>query len=135
MLDQNAVHWFRKHECTTLTDPSHDEPEIDFEVSKVIPVFHSTIPFQWNSPLIHNGHCGSAKTKKQPKKNMQHQYLIFAATIIQRHKSTTSTSFTGWMVQVDLQDSIDLLTATLEFLSTLPLTANSTVAFRTVTVG
>ena len=22
---------------------------------RVIPVFHSTIPFQWNSPLIHNG--------------------------------------------------------------------------------
>ena len=31
---------------------SHMSHEFDIEVSKVIPVFHSTIPFQWNSPLI-----------------------------------------------------------------------------------
>ena len=47
-----------------LIDPvSHSEPLQTLRTAsgkkkqrlRVIPVFHSTIPFQWNSPLIHNG--------------------------------------------------------------------------------
>ena len=52
-----------------LIDPvSHSEPLQTLRTAsgkkkqrlRVIPVFHSTIPFQWNSPLIHNGPSGMA---------------------------------------------------------------------------